>query len=125
MTRYLAEDCYCPGEIYDISGFFYLIFKAEDECRIFAKSDDMTALVANERDKDRPQALLFWHDDPENPGRIIAAQRVDATENNIGILRDIVRGAEPDGRKLDEFKKGSTAKALKEVFAIADGIICD
>lgn len=127
MERYLQEDCYCPGEIYDTSGFFFQIFKADDTCEVFAKSEGMTALVATSSMSDNcePQAILFWHDEPGEPERIIAAQRVDATENNIGIIFGIVHGIEPDGRKIDEFKKGSQAKALGEILSIADMVIRD
>ena len=72
----------------------------------------------------KPQAIIFWHDGEEQ-GLIIAAQRVDATENNIGILRTIVEGGDPDGRKLDEFEKGSTAKSLREVMRLCDAVLID
>ena len=127
MERYLSEDCYCPGEIYDISGFFYMIFKADDECVLIAESEGMTAVVAKSGtfDNSKPQAIVFWHDDDDRPGRIIAAQRVDATENNIDILRTIVHGGKPDGRKFDEFEPGSTAKALNDMLSITDFVIRD
>ena len=125
MERYLSEDCYCPGEIYDISGFFYEIFKADDECVLIAESEGMTAVVATGKHESRPQAIMFWHDDDETPGRIVDAQRVDATENNIGILRSIVNGEKPDGRNIDEFDPGSTAKSLKEIARMCDFVIRD
>ena len=124
MERFLAEDCYCPGEIYDTTGFFCQIFSVEDECVPIERSDGMTAVVVTS-DATRPQAIIFWHDDDEKPGRIIDAQRVDATENNIGILLTIVNGGRPDGRKLDEFEPGSTAKSLKEIMSICDLVIRD
>ena len=127
MERYLSEDCYCPGEIYDISGFFFQVFKADDECVLIAESEGMTAVVAKSSmfDNLKPQAIIFWHDDDETPGHIVAAQRVDATENNIGILRSIVNCESPDGRKIDEFDPGSTAKSLKEITRISDLVIRD
>ena len=125
MERYLSEDCYCPGEIYDISGFFFQVFKADDECVLIERNDGMTAVVATSKHASRPQAIMFWHDDDETPGRIVAAQRVDATENNIGILRSIVNGEKPDGRKIDEFDPGSTAKSLNELARISNLVIRD
>ena len=127
MERFLAEDCYCPGEIYDTTGFFYQVFSADDECVLIAESEGMTAVVAKSGtfDNSKPQAIMFWHDDDDRPGRIIAAQRIDATENNIDILRTIVHGGNPDGRKLDEFKPGNMAKALRDVIAISDLVIRD
>ena len=124
MERFLQEDCYCPGEIYDVTGFFYEIFKADDECKVIEGNDKMTAVVATSSwENSLPQAILFWHDDGN--GKIIDAQRVDATENNIGILRTIVQGGKSDGRKLDEYKPGSTKKSLEKVLSIADAVIVD
>lgn len=124
MERFLQEDCYCPGEIYDVTGFFYEIFKADDECKVIEGNDKMTAVVSTSSWKNSlPQAILFWHDD--GTGKIIDAQRVDATENNIGILRTIVQGGKPDGRKIDEYKPGSTKKSLEKVLSIADAVIVD
>lgn len=35
MKDYLENRCYCPYEIYDITGFFFQIFKPETECTFF------------------------------------------------------------------------------------------
>ena len=118
MGRYLQEDCYCPGEIYSPDGFFFKIFNVDDECKVIEENEGKIAVVV------RDQAIIFWRDG-DVPGKIIAAQRVDATENNIGILRSIVRGEKPDGRKIDEFKPGSTQKALNKVMSIADAVMID
>ena len=133
MARYLAEDCYCPGEIYDITGFFYQIYKPETKCIVIAANEELTAVVAKpwnfkatgDDEEAKPQAIIFWHDDDANPGRIIAAQRVDATENNIGVLKTIADSGKPDGRKLDEFEPGSTAKSLYEISGLCDLVLVD
>lgn len=118
MERYLQEDCYCPGEIYSPDGFFFKIFNVDDDCKVIEENEGKIAVVV------RDQAIIFWRDG-DVPGQIIVAQRVDATENNIGILRSIVRGEKPDGRKIDEFKPGSTQKALNKVMSIADAVMID
>lgn len=133
MARYLAEDCYCPGEIYDITGFFCQIYKPETTCIVIATNGERTAVVAKPwnfkkggySEEDKLQALIFWHDDDEKPGRIIGAQRVDATENNIEVLRKVVDGDKPDGTKLDEFEEGSTAESLREIMEICDLVLVD
>lgn len=124
IKRYLMEDCYCPGEIYDTSGFFFQVFTVDDTCTEIESSDNMTAVVAltsNGDTLERPQAIMFWHDDGE--GRIVDAQRVDATDNNIGILRSIVRGMKPDGRQIDEFEPGDKVNQMKKIMSICDGVI--
>lgn len=127
MERFLREDCYCPGEIYGVDGFFFQVFTVDDECRLIERSKDMTAIVATTvrggEEDPSPQAIMFWHD--EGDGRIIDAQRVDATENNVGILRAIVRGEEPDGREIDEFEPGDTARQLREVLSMCDMVMVD
>lgn len=122
MERYLKEDCYCPGEIYDVTGFFFKVYEGDDECAVIESNKNITVCVAD-LDRDDPQAIIFWHDGPD--GRILAAQRVDATDNNIDILRTIAQGVKPEGRKLDEFKPGSTRKCLDEVLSMSDAIMVD
>lgn len=127
MERYLREDCYCPGEIYGLDGFFYVKYETCDECRIVEKSEGMTAVVATTRfggkPDGKPQAIMFWHD--EGDGRIIDAQRVDATENNVEILRAIVKGVKPDGRKIDEYEPGKLKEQVGRVLDMCDMVICD
>jgi len=123
MRRYLEEDCYCPHEIYDLSGFFYQLFYPEAECKVIAQTDDITTVVACGFNDDKdPQCIVFWHDD--DSGRIVDAARVDATENNIRIMRDLNLGKKPDG-KLDEFEPGSMARSLGQVFKMCDIVIVD
>lgn len=38
VERYLAHDCYCPNEIYDPSGIFYMLFPADSECTVIAQT---------------------------------------------------------------------------------------
>ena len=122
MSRYLKEDCYCPGEIYGPDGFFFRVYEDTDMCVLVEQNDSMTVVVT---DEEEPQAVIFWHDEPSDPGRIIDAQRVDATENNVGILVSIARGEKPDGRKLDEFDPGSLERSLNKVLSVADFVITD
>lgn len=122
MSRYLANDCYCPGEIYGPDGFFFGVYHDDDECVLIEQTENMTVVVT---DEEKPQAIIFWHDEPDEPERIIDAQRVDATENNVGILTTIANGGKPDGRHIDEFEQGSLKRALDKVMSIVDAVIID
>lgn len=127
MGRFLQEDCYCPNEIYGIDGFFYMLFTVDDECSLIERGDKMAAVVcttSNGKEIAKPQAVIVWYDG-DTPDRVIDAQRVDATENNVEILRSIVRGEEPDGRKLDEFDPGSLKKNVAKVLDLADAVMVD
>lgn len=123
MERYLEEDCYCPGEIYDVSGFFFQVFKGEEECKYVGEGPS--------NNKERPsiikcvicrnQLLNFWID--TNQDKVYEAERYDATENNIQFIKDWFSGQDMEGRSIDEFKKDSTVKALHDVLQYADAII--
>lgn len=119
MEKYLQEDCYCPGEIYDVSGFFFQVFKAEDECKLITngKSKDsdntVTCVIC------RNQIINFWIN-PDN--EILDAERYDATENNIKQMVDFWNG-KSDKVDLDEFNKGETAKNLADIMKYADAVM--
>lgn len=126
IARYLEYDCYCPDEIYDMTGFSYMLFGIDDECAVIEANEERTAIIAftsHGRELDNPQAIMFWHDDENEPGHVIAAQRVDATENNIGILRSIVLGEEPDGRQIDEFNPGEMARDMDRLMSLCNGFV--
>lgn len=133
MGRYLQEDCYCPGEIYELNGFFYQIYKPESSCTVVDEFDNKMVILAQPWDFKNStddtncnvQAILIWMDDPEFPGKIIECVRVDATENNINILKDIIHGKKPDGRKINEFNKGDMYNNIKKVLEFSDIIMVD
>lgn len=125
IARYLAQDCYCPGEVYDPDGFFFTVYSPNDECEPIRLSSERSAVIvltACGKELKLPKALIFWHD--EKPfDRIVDAQQVDATENNVGIIALVVDGADPDGRTIDEFAPGATAEAMGKVLSIADCVM--
>lgn len=126
MERFLQDDCYCPNEIYGIDGFFYMLFTKDDECTLIERNQERAAVICTTskgKEVDKPQAVMVWYDDDEAPGKVINAQRVDATENNIAILRSIVRGEKPDGRRIDEFEPGHLRKSVEKVLSISDAVM--
>lgn len=131
MERYLAHDCYCPNEVYDRAGFSYFLFPVDTDCMVIEQSQDMTAVVCVGHDKEQwsdSHIVIFWHDDVEgdNPEhKIVHAEWVDATDNNIGIARDIVRGVKPDGRKIDEYEPGSMERQMRQLMSLGGVVISD
>lgn len=115
MHDYLTDRCYCPGEIYDQSGFFYQIFKDDDMCEKLGENNQNIALVC------KNQILWIYK---ENEKYIEEITRVDATENNIEIIKLLLAGKKPN-KKLDEFVKGDTQRSLNQLMSIADAIIVD
>lgn len=120
VTRYLAEDCYCPGEIYDTTGFFYQVFNADEECKFVAEGpsrNDSTLFIKCVIC--RNQLLNFWIGED----KVVSAERYDATENNINVMKKLLAGGDTTGLKLDEFREGSTVNALEDVLVYADAIL--
>ena len=118
MTYYLENNCYCPGEIYDDTGFFYRIFEAEDACTLLIKGaykgDDVTAVIC------KNQILCFWIDN----NTITDAVRYDATENNVSEITQLLAGKK-NKITTDEFEPGKTKIDLKNILSIADAILID
>lgn len=119
MEKYLQEDCYCPGEIYDVSGFFFQVFKADEECKLIAngksKNSDNTVTCVICRN----QIINFWIN---SDNEIVSAERYDATENNIKQMADLWNG-KSDKIDLDEFNEGETAKNLADIMKYTDAVM--
>jgi len=118
MDEYLANRCYCPGEIYDVTGFFFQVFTPETECKNLWVNDKAVAVIA----KESPEALeqIIYIEITGN--KVDNCVRLDATENNIEQVLKFMKG-EINKVSLDEFENGATAKSLEEVFSIADAIM--
>ena len=105
MKRYLEEDCYCPGEIYGLSGLGYQIYTIDTKCQLILQNDRRTAVIARTSNSSDPQVIVFWHDDLDSPQKIIEARRIDATINNVEVAKSVVNSYDnfykPD--KIDEF----------------------
>ena len=41
MEDYLENRCYCPYEIYDMTGFFFNCFEPEVECELLAEGENI------------------------------------------------------------------------------------
>ena len=129
METYLAERCYCPNEIYSSDGFFYQLFYADTECKLLGENEGYFVVIAKpfkEEEKDKAQLVIIY----KNGNKVADTVSYDATENNIKIFKMIlaktpVSQLEEQGYRLDEYNKDHTAKALQEVFSIADAIMID
>ena len=128
ISRYLEEDCYCPNEIYDRSGFFYMLFPEDSPCELIEEGERFFFCVAStektlDADPKHVQILGFHMNESKN--MIDDAIRVDATENNIGVVKRLCAGTVRDDDRFDEYKPGSTKASLEKLFSISDLIIRD
>lgn len=128
MEEYLENECYCPGEIYSVDGFFYQIFKAETECELIGKceiEDNYLSkvpfmAVISKSTRDMVQILFIMYQD----NKIKDILRFDATGNNIKLIKEVIKNNKTN-LKFNEYEKGKTEKSLKKIFEMADAIMID
>jgi len=112
MSHYLEYDCYCPGEVYDLTGFFYKIYTGKEEIKKLGQRESELIVLCDKQ-------LLMIAIDGDT---VQCITRFDATENNIKESKNFIDGV-CDKIKVDEFEKGSTEKSLKEIMGMADAIM--
>jgi hypothetical protein len=112
MSRYLENDCYCTGEIYDPSGFFYRVYDSEMECTHVKIGDIWTVCIVDD------SILAISYTD----GKIDGATRIDATKNNVELALDLIESGKSEC-SIDEFVEGSTVKAMREVLSFCDAVM--
>lgn len=133
MERYLQQDCYCPHEIYSTDGFFYQLFYEDEECEklgVAKGANTETVYCIVEETKEHKRAILEVVLCEDN-NKIADITRYDATENNIEIVSraikngivDTLKWCKENNRNIDEFEKGSTAKSLKQLLELSNGIV--
>ena len=118
VERYLAHDCYCPNEIYDPSGIFYMLFPADSECTIIAQNKEKTALLMT--DKNNPYIVILWHegDTIEN------AQHLDGTENNLLLAKKYIDDTLVQGKDhIDCFDPDGYNQTMEQMLSLCNGII--
>ena len=132
IERYLDEDCYCPNEIYSSDGVFFYQFPKDTECEklgeaLFPEDNEYYIIcLAKPPYNDGDAQILYFHFDTKED-RCINATRYDATENNIKMFKIYCDKGPEEVRKLgmkfNEYEEGSTAKSLKELLDLSNGIV--
>ncbi len=129
VERYLLHDCYCPHEVYSFDGFGYQLFYEDQECEKigdkFEGNHGVVACIAHPEGKEevRPQVVLFTIEDD----KVVDALRFDATENNIEMTKIFIEkgneGLKASGMKFNEYNPGETAKSLKQILSLSNGLV--
>ena len=123
MKDYMENRCYCPYEIYDMSGFFFNCFKPDVECELFAEGErgaihgTFVLARASQFNEDTLQIIYIEHKD----GIVDSCIRFDATENNKDQILKFLNG-EIEKMHLDEYADTKTAESLNEIFSLADAV---
>lgn len=121
MEDYLENRCYCPHEIYDMSGFFFNCFEPDVECELLAEGERGSihgTFVMAKSSQGNLQIIYIKHKD----GYVDSCVRIDATENNKEQILKFMKG-EIDIMNIDEYADTKTEDSLKELLGIAD-VVC-
>lgn len=123
MEDYLENRCYCPHEIYDMTGFFFNCFSPDVECGLLAEGERGAihgTFVLAKPSQFNEESLQIIYIEHKN-GYVESCIRLDATENNKDQIQKFLNG-EIEKMVLDEYKDTKTEESLKEIFSIADAI---
>lgn len=123
IERYLAEDCYCPNEVYSVDGFFFQYVFADAECKVIGTwhrdIDDVAFVVtASGKNHDHPILLNIWHKD----GKVICMERYEYSEEN---MRNIVKLWNGEIKRVRVTEADDLTKSVSEVLSAADAILAD
>ncbi len=125
MEDYLEDRCYCPHEIYDLSGFFYELFYPETECAILVSGSKGaihgTFVIAKPKKHGgyEPKEQIVYIEITD--GVVDSCVRIDNTQNNREQIQKFMNG-EIDKMSFDEYGVGSTQKNIDEIMSVADAI---
>lgn len=126
MNDYLENRCYCPYEIYDMTGFFYELFYPETECTVLVSGSrgsvhGIFVIVSSEpigNINGKEQIIYIEITDD----KVDSCIRFDNTQNNREQIKKFMNG-EIDKMSIDEFDDTNTSKELEKVLSVAD-VIC-
>ena len=124
VERYLAEDCYCPNEVYSVDGFGYLLVFADAECKVIGtypnplKDDEEITFVvtASGRNHDHPILLNIWH----TSERVTSMERYEYSEHNLDQILRYFKGEISKVRLSEEEELG---KSVSDMLKYADAIM--
>lgn len=124
MEDYLENRCYCPHEIYDMTGFFYELFFPETECTFLisgSKGGIHGVFVIAKPDMTgyKPKEQIIYIDIIDD--RVNACVRFDNTQNNRKQIKKYMNG-EIDVMSFDEYDVGNTQKNIDEIMSVTDAI---
>lgn len=122
MEEYLEHRCYCPYEIYDMTGFFFQYFHPDTECKLIAEGErgavHGTFVLAKADEDSKEQIIYIEHTD----GRVDSCVRFDATKNNKHMVLDFLDGR-IERMTIDKYADNTSDEDLKEILSMADAIM--
>lgn len=125
MEDYLENRCYCPYEIYDMTGFFYELFYPDAECTLLisgsmGKIHGIFVIAKPEKTGDyKPKEQIIYIEITDN--MVDDCVRIDNTQNNREQIEKFMNG-EIDKMLFDEFDDSNTSEAFDEILSLADAV---
>lgn len=121
VERYLAEDCYCPNEVYSVDGFFYQLVFADAACVVigtFLSNGGQVTLVITASGKKHDHLILLniWH----TSERVTSMERYEYSEYN---LDQILRYFKGEISKVRLSEEEELEKSVSDMLKYADAII--
>ena len=124
MENYLENECYCPGEIYDMTGFFFQVFDPDTECRLLCSGSRGAIhgkfVIATANENSNPQIIYIEIEDE----KVTSCTRIDATVHNMQEINSFMHGR-IDKMSFDEFDGHDSQKDVSEIMKCADAILID
>lgn len=120
MTDYLENRCYCPYEIYDMTGFFYELFYPDTECKLLFSGSrgaihGVFVIVTSEYNREEIIYIEITDD------KVDSCIRLDNTENNREQIERFMNG-QIDKMSIDEYESTKTKESLENIMSVADAI---
>ena len=122
MRDYLENRCYCPYEIYDMTGFFFQLFKPETNCTLLADGEmgELHGKFVVAKSGKNAEEQIIYIEITDN--KVVGCTRIDATENNKKEVLAFMNG-EVDKMTIDEYRIGAKKEALEEIMRTADAVM--
>lgn len=125
MEDYLSSRCYCVGEIYDTTGFFFQVFSPEADCVLLSdvnngKLHGKFVIAKSEHNNAKEQIIYIEITD----SKVDSCVRIDATDHNINEIKKYLNN-EIKKMSFNEYDGSNTGEELKKILSIADAIMID
>ena len=120
MTDYLENRCYCPYEIYDMTGFFFELFYPDTECKLLFSGSrgaihGVFVTVISEYNREEIIYIEITDD------KVDSCIRLDNTENNREQIEMFMNG-QIDKMSIDEYESTKTKESLENIMSVADAV---
>lgn len=125
MKDYLEDRCYCPHEIYDMTGFFYELFYPETECTVLVSGSRgaIHGVFVTAKPKKtgsyEPREQIVYIEITDN--KVDSCICLDNTQNNREQIEKFMNG-EIDKMSFDEYEDTKTKESLENLMSVAEAI---